>query len=180
MRHIHFFSGKLDIYIHYTRKDGFCTVRRKRPRGIRRRKNLPANEYGSTEHRSGNTWGGFSNSTCIRRCCFDLVKKGLRPFPPVFCSLLHAQSVPIPECQKTMSLRASVVLRAANPNPNDCRWQSYHYLKHWRGNPHLLQGEALRVPLAHKRPAGPCRSTSDKENGSPHQSEDWFAMTCKS
>ena len=40
----------------------------------------------------------------------------------------------------------------------------------WRGNPHSLQGKALRVPSAHRRTAGPCRSTSGKRNGLPRRS----------
>ena len=50
--------------------------------------------------------------------------------------------------------------------PNGPTWQSAS-----------LQGKALRVPAAHRRSIGPCRSESDKKNGSPHQRARWFAMT---
>ena len=45
------------------------------------------------------------------------------------------------------------------------------------GNPYPLRTKGLRVPLIRKRPFGPCRSTSDMENGLPHQPAGWFAMT---
>ena len=42
-------------------------------------------------------------------------------FSAIFCNIFTKKKTP----ENTMSLRTSVVLRAANQNSNDCQWQSY-------------------------------------------------------
>ena len=60
-------------------------------------------------------------------------------------------------CRKTMSLRASAHTGVAIRIP--CKAEPCVCLRHTDD------------------PLGSCRSTSDKENGSPHQPAGWFAMT---
>ena len=60
-------------------------------------------------------------------------------------------------CRKTMSLRASAHTGVAIRIP--CKAEPCVCLRHADD------------------PLGSCRSTSDKENGLPHQPAGWFAMT---
>ena len=74
-------------------------------------------------------------------------------------------------------LLRGVVLRAANQNYNDCRWQSYHNVQVPGGRMRSLHVFALiRLALA-----GDARATfpggEGRGYGLPHQSADWFAMT---
>jgi len=74
-----------------------------------------------------------------------------------------------------MSLRTSVVLRAANQNLNDCRWQSYRNLSMslvWQSPGSSENHERPHPPSGHLPLSG-----EGLRRGLPHQSEDWFAMT---
>ncbi len=56
----------------------------------------------------------------------------LRFVASVMCQIRHLHKL---LSFSALSLRTSVVLRAANQNSDDCRWQSYLNVAHWRGNP---------------------------------------------
>ena len=69
----------------------------------------------------------------------------------------EGKALPNAACRKTMSLRASAHTGVAIRIP--CKAEPCVCLRHTDD------------------PLGSCRSTSDKENGSPHQPAGWFAMT---